>query len=132
VRLVDVHRGALIGQPVTVAARRLRRHGLKVRVLWQFSAAAPGGTVLAVRPAGPRPAGSVVTLVGAVPPPPRPAPAVGNPGHGHGHEKKPKKDGGPGHGDGGNGHGGPGDGGPGKGNGGGDGGGSGDGGDTQA
>jgi eukaryotic-like serine/threonine-protein kinase len=118
VRLVDVHRGALIGQPVTVAARQLRRHGLRVRVRWEFSTAVPAGTVLAVRPAGPRPAGSVVTLVGAVLPPPPPAPAPGKPGHGQGHEKpkkghekKPKKDGGPGSGNGG------GNGGPGGGNG---------------
>jgi hypothetical protein len=99
-----VRRGALIGQPVTVAAQQLRRHGLRVRVRWQFSAGAPAGTVLAVQPAGPRPAGSVITLIGAVSPPPPPAPAPGNPGHGHGHEKKPKKDGGPGHGEGGGGH----------------------------
>ena len=136
VRLVDVHRGALIGQPVTVAARQLRRHGLRVRVRWEFSTAVPAGTVLAVRPAGPRPAGSVVTLVGAVLPPPPPAPAPGKPGHGQGHEKpkkaheeKPKKDGGAGHGDGGNGHSGPGDGGPGSGSGGP---GGGNAGDTQA
>ncbi|HEX6855392.1 MAG TPA: serine/threonine-protein kinase [Streptosporangiaceae bacterium] len=116
VRLVDVHRAALIGQPVTAAARQLRRHGLKVRVRWQLSAAVPGGTVLAVQPAGPRPAGSVITLIGAVPPPP---PAPGGRGHGHGH--------GPGHG-GGGGHG-HGHGGPGNGNGGGVGGNSAD---TQA
>ena len=120
VRLVDVHRAALIGQPVTVAAQRLRQHGLKVRVHWQYSAAVPGGTVLAVQPAGPRPAGSVITLIGAVtPPPPPPPPSPGR--HGHGHKHGPG--GGPGHGgDGGPGHGnggpGNGDGGPGKGGGG--------------
>jgi len=105
VRLVDVHRGALIGQPVTAAAGLLRRHGLKVRVRWQFSTAAPAGIVLAVQPAGRRPAGSVITLIGAVPPPPSPAP--GDRGHGPGHSD------GPGHGHG-NGHGhGPGHGGDG-------------------
>jgi hypothetical protein len=131
VRLVDVHRAALIGQPLTMAARQLRRHGLKVRVRWQLSAAVPGGTVLAVQPAGPRPAGSVITLIGAVPPP---SPAPGDHGHGHGHGHGggpgPGGDGGPGTGDGGPGPGhghGPG-GGPGPG---GDGGG-GDGGGTQA
>jgi uncharacterized membrane protein YgcG len=124
VRLVDVHRGALIGQPVTVSARLLQRHGLKVRVRWLFSSVAPAGTVLAVQPAGPRPAGSVITLIGAVSPPPPPAPGPGNPGHGHGHGKKPKQDGSPGHGDGGGGHGNgngggsDGDGGPGGGDGG--------------
>ena len=55
VRLVDVHRGALIGQPVTAAAQLLQRHGLIVRVRWQISAAVPPGIVLAVQPAG-RPA----------------------------------------------------------------------------
>jgi hypothetical protein len=97
VRLVDVHRGALIGQPVTAAAQLLQRHGLKVRVRWQLSAAAPPGTVLAVQPAGRRPAGSVITLIGAVPPPPSPAPGGHGLGHGHGHGG----DGGLGNGDGG-------------------------------
>jgi serine/threonine-protein kinase len=124
VRLVDVHRAALISQPVSVAAQRLRRHGLRVRVRWEFSSAVPAGTVLAVRPAGPRPAGSVITLIGAVPPPPpRPPPPSPGPGdHGHGHGPG----GGPGHGK----DGGPGDSGDGPGGGGGT---SGrDGGDTQA
>jgi hypothetical protein len=135
VRLVDVHRGALIGQPVTESARLLRQQGLKVRVRWLFSAAAPAGTVLAVQPAGPRPAGSVITLIGAVPPPPSPGPGGHGHGHGHGPGGGPGHggDGGPGHGDGGpgNGDGGPGNGGPGNG---GDGGGGlgGDGGDSQA
>jgi serine/threonine-protein kinase len=108
VRLVDVHRGALIGQPVTAAAQLLQRHGLKVRVRWQLSAAAPPGTVLAVQPAGRRPAGSVITLIGAVPPPPSPAPgghghgSGHGHGHGHGHGSGHGGDGGPGNGDGGN------------------------------
>ena len=130
VRLVDVHRGALIGQPVTAAAQLLRRHGLKVRVRWQLSAAAPPGTVLAVLPAGRRPAGSVITLIGAVPPPPSPAPGD----HGHGLAMAtamgmgmgmgwPRRGRRPGNGDGGQGNG------DGGGNGGGDGG---DGGDSQA
>ena len=126
VRLVDVHRGALIGQPVTAAAQLLQRHGLKVRVRWQLSAAAPPGTVLAVQPAGRRPAGSVITLIGAVPPPPSPAPGDHGHGHGHGHEPGHGGDGGPGNGDGGQGNG------DGGGNGGGDGGPGGDGGDSQA
>jgi eukaryotic-like serine/threonine-protein kinase len=109
VRLVDVRRGALIGQPVSTATRQLRRHGLKVRVRWQLSTAAPAGTVLAVQPAGRRPAGSVITLIGAIPPPP---PAPGDHGRGHGPGGGPGHggpghggDGGPGHGDGGPGHG---------------------------
>jgi serine/threonine-protein kinase len=109
VRLVDVRPGALIGQPVTASARLLRQHGLNVRVRWLYSAAAPAGTVLAVQPAGPRPAGSVVTLIGAVPPP-------GHSDHGHGHGGGDGGDGGTGHGEGGGP--GPGDGGPGSGNGG--------------
>jgi serine/threonine-protein kinase len=106
VRLVGVRRSALIGQPVATAARLLRQHGLRVRVRWLYSAAAPAGTVLAVQPAGRRPAGSVVTLIAAVPPP-------GHSGDGG--------DGGPGHGDGGNGNGNGGHGDGGNGNGGGDG-----------
>ena len=137
VRLVDVHRGALMGEPVTTAARMLRRQGLRVRVRWQFSAAVPAGTVLAVRPAGPRPAGSVVTLIGAVPPP---SPGPGDHGHGHGHDHGHGGSDGPGHGNGGqgNGGGGPGNSGDGQGNGNGNGGGNGggfsggNGGDTQA
>jgi len=137
VRLVDVHRGALMGEPVTTAARMLRRQGLRVRVRWQFSAAVPAGTVLAVRPAGPRPAGSVVTLIGAVPPP---SPGPGDHGHGHGHDHGHGGSDGPGHGNGGqgNGDGGPGNSGDGQGNGNGNGGGNGggfsggNGGDTQA
>ena len=124
VRLVDVRRGALIGQPVTAASQLLRRHGLKVRVRWRLSAAVPPGTVLAVQPAGRRPAGSVITLIGAVPPPP---PAPGDHGHGHGHGD------GHGHGPGHGGDGGPGNGDGGQGNGDGNGGGDGgDGGDSQA
>jgi hypothetical protein len=133
VRLVGVHRGALIGEPVTVAARQLRRHGLVVRVLWQVSAAQPAGTVLAVRPAGPRPAGSVVTLIGAVapPPPPPPSPPPGHSDHGHGGGPGPGAGGGPGNGNGGDGGPGNGNGGPGHGHGGpGDGGGNGDGGQS--
>ena len=131
VRLVDVHRGALIGQPVTAAAQLLQRHGLIVRVRWQISAAGPPGIVLAVQPAGRRPAGSVITLIGAVLPPPSPAPG----GHGHGHGRGHGHGHGHGHGPGQGGDGGPGngDGGQGNGDGGGNGGGDGgDGGDSQA
>ena len=82
-RMVDVNLGALIGQPVGAAAHLLRQQGLAVHVRWRHSGGQPPGTVLSVRPAGPRPAGSLVTLTAAL-----------NPGH----------DGQGGDGQGGNGH----------------------------
>ena len=60
--MVDVRLGALIGQPVAAAAQRLRQQGLSVRIRWRHSGEQPPGTVLSVRPAGPRPVGSTVTL----------------------------------------------------------------------
>src|SRR6185437_17139589 len=65
VSTVEVRAEALIGQPVTAAARKLRQLGLTVRVVWRTSGDQAAGTVLAVRPAGRRPAGSLVTLFGA-------------------------------------------------------------------
>jgi hypothetical protein len=67
-RMVDVNLRALIGQPVGAAAHLLRQQGLAVRVRWQHSGGQPPGTVLSVRPAGPRPAGSLVTLTAALKP----------------------------------------------------------------
>jgi serine/threonine-protein kinase len=63
---VEIRAGALIGQPVAVAAQRLRQQGLSVRVRWRHSADQPPGTVLSVRPAGRRPIGSLVTLTAAL------------------------------------------------------------------
>jgi hypothetical protein len=72
VTTVEVRPGPLIGQPVTVAAHRLRQQGLSVRIVWRRSGEHSPGTVLSVSPAGRRPAGSTVTLTAALAP------------HGHG------------------------------------------------
>ena len=72
----------LAGQPVAVAAQRLRQQGLAVRIRWQRGGGEPPGTVVSVRPAGRRPVGSQVTLTAALAPP-RPGPGPG-PGRGHG------------------------------------------------
>jgi eukaryotic-like serine/threonine-protein kinase len=66
--MVDVNLGALIAQPVGVAAHLLRQQGLAVRIRWRPSDGQSPGTVLSVQPAGPRPAGSLVTLTAALKP----------------------------------------------------------------
>jgi hypothetical protein len=76
---VEVRPGPLIGQPVTVAVRRLRQQGLSVRIVWRPSGEQSPGTVLSVSPAGQRPAGSTVTLTAAL------APHAHGHGHGQGH-----------------------------------------------
>jgi hypothetical protein len=124
--LITVSADALAGQSVAAVAAQLRREGLRVRVRWQVSSARAPGTVLSVSPAGYRPAGSLVTVVGARAPaaggPPAAQVALAGTGRAVGREKAR------GHGNGnGNGNGGHGD--DGGGNGGGDGGGSGGGGD---
>jgi uncharacterized membrane protein YgcG len=104
-QLITVSADSLPGQSVGAVAGQLRREGLKVRVRWQVSSARPPGTVLSVSPSGYRPAGSLVTLVGARAPAAAPASAQvaaagAGRGKGHGH--------GQGHGNGngnGNGHG---------------------------
>jgi serine/threonine-protein kinase len=58
---VEVNSGSLAGQPVSAVRRQLQQLGLAVRVLWQPSDQDPG-TVLSVQPAGPVPAGSVITV----------------------------------------------------------------------
>jgi eukaryotic-like serine/threonine-protein kinase len=63
VRLVDVQRAALIGQPTQVAVRQLRAEGFKVRVQLEQTFSEAPGQVIAVHPAGPLPAGSLVTIV---------------------------------------------------------------------
>jgi hypothetical protein len=65
---VDVRLRPLIGQPVAVAARRLRQQGLSVRIAWRRSDEQPSGTVLSVQPSGRRPVGSLVTLTAALRP----------------------------------------------------------------
>jgi serine/threonine protein kinase len=64
--MVQVDSGSLVGQPVRVAIRELRRQGLRVRVRWQPSQQQTGGTVVSVRPGGRRPDGSLVTVIGAL------------------------------------------------------------------
>ena len=66
--MVDVNLGALIGQPVGAAAHLLRQQGLVVRIRWRHGDGQPPGTVLSVQPAGPRPVGSLVTLIAALKP----------------------------------------------------------------
>jgi eukaryotic-like serine/threonine-protein kinase len=65
IHAVEVSRSALIGEPVAQAAQRLRNKGFQVRILWWPAPAQPPSTVIAVRPAGLRPPGSVITLVAA-------------------------------------------------------------------
>ncbi|HMH90127.1 MAG TPA: serine/threonine-protein kinase [Streptosporangiaceae bacterium] len=85
-QLITVSADFLAGQSVAAVARRLRREGLKVRVRWHVSSARPPGTVLSVSPSGYRPAGSLVTVVGARAPAAagQVAGAGAGPGHGHG------------------------------------------------
>jgi serine/threonine-protein kinase len=97
---VDVNVSSLIGQPVDSVANRLRQQGLVPRIVWQPSDKQQPGLVTAIWPAGPRPAGSVVTVVGAtrVPataapsPPAPPASPPGGPGNGK-HKGKGKGNG---------------------------------------
>jgi eukaryotic-like serine/threonine-protein kinase len=63
-RTVDVGSGSLAGQPLGVVRHRLQQLGLHVRVRWQPSGQDPG-TVLAVQPSGPVPAGSVIVITAA-------------------------------------------------------------------
>jgi serine/threonine-protein kinase len=86
-RTVAVHAGALVGLPVRIVVARLRQLGLRVRLAWEPSDQ-PRGTVLAVRPGGQVPRGTVVVVTAAA----RPS------GRGHDHGR--------GRGDGGNGQGG--------------------------
>ena len=69
---VELAAGPLIGQPLSVARQRLDQLGLAMRVRWQQSDSQPG-TVLAVEPSGPVPAGSTVVVTVAA-------------GHGDGHD----------------------------------------------
>ena len=119
-QLITVSADFLAGQSVAAVAGRLRREGLKVRVRWQVSSVRPPGTVLSASPSGYRPAGSLVTLVGAraLTPAGQASAQVAATGAGSG----------PGHGKG-DGHGNGGGNGNGNGNGDGDGGGGGGGGD---
>ena len=63
---VDVNAASLIGQPVSLAVRQLRQQKMIPRVLWQATDQQQPGHVTAIRPAGRRPVGSIVTVVGAL------------------------------------------------------------------
>ena len=75
VSTVMVSGETLTGQPVTAVERQLRKRGLIVRVVWRTSDAQAPGTILGVQPAGRRPVGSLVTVVGAARPAGRRGPA---------------------------------------------------------
>jgi serine/threonine-protein kinase len=61
---VNVDSGSLTGQPLGVVRHQLQKLGLSVQVRWQSSDQDPG-TVLAVQPSGPVPAGSVIVITAA-------------------------------------------------------------------
>jgi serine/threonine protein kinase len=63
---VDVNAASLVGQPVSLAVRRLRQQKMIPRVLWQATDQQQPGHVTAIQPAGRRPVGSIVTVVGAL------------------------------------------------------------------
>jgi hypothetical protein len=129
--LITVSTDFLTGRSVAAVAGQLRREGLRVRVRWQVSSARAAGTVLSVSPAGNRPAGSLVTVVGARAPaaggPPAAQVALAGTGRAVGREKAQGHGNGNGNGGQGNGAGGGegGNGGGGNGNGNGNGGGNG-------
>jgi serine/threonine-protein kinase len=88
IRTVDVGPGSLAGQPLDVVRHWLQQLGLLVRVRWQPSDQQPG-TVLAVQPSGPVPAGSLIVITAASQPHPEGdghgnGNGQGN-GNGHGH-----------------------------------------------
>jgi hypothetical protein len=82
---VDVNGAALVGEPVTRAARELRRQGLAVRVQWERTSQQSPGRVVRVDPAGRVPRGSLVTLIGARQPDVSAGPGNSGQGHHHGH-----------------------------------------------
>jgi eukaryotic-like serine/threonine-protein kinase len=88
---IDVNVDSLLGQPVEVVANRLRQQGLVPRIIWQPSKQQQPGRVTAIWPAGQRPAGSVVTVVGALRVPvtaaPSPPPASTPDGNSNGKRK---------------------------------------------
>jgi eukaryotic-like serine/threonine-protein kinase len=63
---VDVNAASLVGQPVSLAVDRLRQQKMIPRVLWRATDQQQPGYVTAIQPAGRRPVGSIVTVVGAL------------------------------------------------------------------
>jgi eukaryotic-like serine/threonine-protein kinase len=80
VAMVEVSDSSLAGQPVSTVVRKLRQQGLLVHVRWVASSALPPGTAVSIRPAGRRPVGSLVTVIGTR----RPAAKGHGNGDGHG------------------------------------------------
>ena len=72
---VDVDIDSLLGQPVDAVVRRLQQQGLVPRILWRTSDQQQPGRVTAIWPTGQRPAGSLVTVVGALRSPATDAPS---------------------------------------------------------
>jgi hypothetical protein len=64
---VQVNADALTGQPVAAVAQQLRQLGLQVHVQMVRTGQQPPGTVVSVQPGGQLPAGSSVTVTGALP-----------------------------------------------------------------
>jgi beta-lactam-binding protein with PASTA domain len=68
-RLAEVNQATLIGRPVSAVSRQLRQLGLRVQVIWRHNGHQQPGTVISVQPTGRRPAGTTVTVTGALAPP---------------------------------------------------------------
>jgi serine/threonine-protein kinase len=83
-QLIEFNVGSLIGQPVGAVVRQLHQLGLAVRVLWRPSSRQPSGMVLAVRPGGLVPAGSLVVVTGALQPQVSSSPVPDDKGKGKG------------------------------------------------
>jgi serine/threonine-protein kinase len=64
-----VNQDTLIGQPVRAARRQLRQLGLRIEVIWRDNGHQQPGTVISVQPTGRLPAGTTVTVAGALAPP---------------------------------------------------------------
>ncbi len=62
---IDVDADTMVGQPVALVVRQLRREGLRVRLRWRFSERERPGFVLRVLPGGELAPRSAVTVVGA-------------------------------------------------------------------
>ena len=58
----------LAGQPVSAVRRQLRQLGLRVQVTWRNNGHQQPGTVISVHPTGLLPAGTTVTVTGALAP----------------------------------------------------------------
>lgn len=74
VRLVQVHPGALVGQPVAVVVKKLDKLGLRAHVVRVVTSKQPAGRVVSVKPGGKVPAGSLITVMVAVQASPAPSP----------------------------------------------------------